>query len=123
MDRLNRVLKRKGIKLIVSVYPRSYHITGRQRETRLTTSWRNWAEQHGAAFLNLFPSFITEESPQDVIAANFIPCDVHWNAAGHARISDAFILRFPNSETLRQFLTERSRNLFCREQKPERTSP
>ncbi len=65
------------------------------------TFWRAWAEERGLPFLNFFPVFIMDEMPEDVIRRNFIRCDNHWNAAGHKRIADFFLARFPHAEALR----------------------
>lgn len=101
MDQLYLITQHRDTGLIIAIFPRPEQIAGRHLDSRQVTFWRAWTAERGVAFLNLFPAFITDEPPKEVIRRNFLVCDSHWNAAGHKRVADFFLTRFPGAEALR----------------------
>ncbi len=100
MDRLYRFTRERGIGLVIVIYPWPYNIADKHIHSRQVTFWRAWAEGREVSFLNLFPAFVTDETPENVIRRNFIECDVHWNAAGHKLVADSFLRQFPDAASL-----------------------
>lgn len=94
MTELKRLLDAHGIALTVVVYPWPDQIWRRDLDSRQVRAWRDWAAQHDSQFIDLFPAFINGDDPGQVIPKYFITGDVHWNAAGHARVADAFVREF-----------------------------
>lgn len=88
MDELAAFLGARDIQLTVAVYPWPDQIEHRDLESKQVVHWRTWAERHGAGFIDCFPAFIDERPAREVIAADFIPGDVHMNRAGNAAIAD-----------------------------------
>lgn len=91
MDRLHALLRRAGRALTVVVYPWPDHVLRGDRGSRQVTAWRDWAAQHDAGFVDLFPTFVGGDDPAVVIGRDYIPCDVHFSAAGHRRVAEAFL--------------------------------
>jgi lysophospholipase L1-like esterase len=91
MDRLAALLAREGRALTIVVYPWPDHVLRGDAASRYVTVWRDWAARHGARFVDLFPTFIGGDDPTVVIARDYIPCDVHFSAAGHRRVAEAFV--------------------------------
>jgi hypothetical protein len=94
MDRLHALLQRHGRGLTVVVYPWPDHVLRRDLGSRQVTAWRAWAARHDVRFLDLFPAFIDGDDPAAVIARDYIPCDVHFSAAGNRRMADAFLAAY-----------------------------
>ena len=96
MTMLKRLLDANGIKLTVVVHPWPDQIYRRDHPSRQNVFWKQWTEEHGALFVDLFPIFMNY-SPNSVetIQALFISGDVHWNAAGHKIVADALLGGFP----------------------------
>lgn len=94
LDKLHAFLAERGIPLTVAVYPWPDQILARDLESKQVTFWRAWARARRAGFVNLFPTFINEKDPVSVITDYFIPYDVHFNAAGHARVAEAFLNQY-----------------------------
>lgn len=91
MDALANLLKSRRIKLTVAVYPWPDQIARRDLPSKQETFWREWSQRNGARFIDYFPSFLGQGSPDEALRACFIPGDVHWNAEGHRRIADGFL--------------------------------
>lgn len=94
LDKLHAFLSARGVPLTVAVYPWPDQILARDLDSRQVAFWRAWAEKLGVGFVNLFPAFIDGRDPEKVILEDFIPYDVHFNAAGHARVAKAFLEQF-----------------------------
>ncbi|HVO10609.1 MAG TPA: SGNH/GDSL hydrolase family protein [Vicinamibacteria bacterium] len=97
MDALAALLAGRGIRLTVAVYPWPDQVLMRDRASLQARVWREWASAHGAAFLDYFPVFITDEPPQETVRRYFIPGDVHWNEAGHRLVAGPLIARLSAS--------------------------
>lgn len=93
MDELGRLLKSRGIRLTVAVYPWPDQIARRDLPSKHEIFWRDWARLHGARFIDYFPRFM-EYPADETLRAFFIPGDVHWNAAGHRLVADGFMESF-----------------------------
>jgi len=100
MDRLDELARQHGFGLIVAVYPHPHSVAAGRVDTPHVRFWRAWSERRGRPFLSLFPEFITSGPPDAVISRDFIPCDVHWNAAGHERVADFFLANYPDADAL-----------------------
>jgi lysophospholipase L1-like esterase len=92
MDRLTAFLAGRGIALTIVVYPWPDQVVRRDLESRQVTSWREWADERGARFVNLFPAFF-EADPATVLQRYYIPGDMHFNAAGNQLIAAEFLER------------------------------
>ena len=53
--------------------------------------WQDWAAARAVPFLDLFPAFMDETPPLEAYARYFIPCDSHFNAAGHALVAESYL--------------------------------
>ncbi len=92
MAQVVALCQRHGIRLSLAVYPwPAPYIAQRLTPCRHEEHWRAFCQERGLGFLDLFPAFITDEAPADVIARCFLPGDFHWNAAGHERVATAFL--------------------------------
>ncbi|MCP3978042.1 MAG: hypothetical protein GY716_01755 [bacterium] len=83
MDRLAELLRSRGIPLTLAVYPWPDQVFNRDLDSRHVVFWRTWAGRNDVAFVDLFPAFIDEREPLEVLQRLFIRGDYHWNAAGH----------------------------------------
>lgn len=91
MTRLKSLLDAHGVPLIVAVYPWPEQIFENETGSRQIRFWRRWAEDNDARFLNLFPPFLVGEGPLATYTKYFVPCDVHWNEAGHRLVAENFV--------------------------------
>jgi hypothetical protein len=90
MARLGRFLSERGIPLIVAVYPWPEQIFQRETDGRQSRFWRQWARTNEVLFLDLFAVFSRGMEPLAAYLKYFVPCDVHWNAAGHELVARTF---------------------------------
>jgi hypothetical protein len=91
MDALADLLASRGIGLTVAVYPWPDHVLLGDRDSRQATFWREWAAGRHAGFLDYFPLFVGAGDPAETVRREFIPGDIHWNAAGHGVIAGPLI--------------------------------
>jgi hypothetical protein len=89
MDLLCALLRPRGIRLTVAVYPWPDQIRHHDLASVQVAFWRQWAADHGAGFIDYFPSFVRPEA-RDALARNFIRGDIHWNEAGHEVVAAGF---------------------------------
>lgn len=94
MTELAGMLKKKNIGLTVAVYPWPIQILQKDLNSRQVLEWSQWANENGSRFLNLFPYFINEVTPEVMLSKYFIPGDVHWNAAGHKIVANQVLKAF-----------------------------
>ncbi len=87
MKQLNALCKSYGIQMIIAVYPWANHIENKELTSRQVIFWQEFARRYSIDFLNYFPDFINATEPGEVIKANFIPEDIHWNSNGHELIA------------------------------------
>ena len=91
MNELDALLSRNGIRLTIAVYPHPRQIKAGLRDSLAVTHWREWASEHNAGFVNLFPRFIDHRDWRDVIDTYFMPGDIHVNEKGHEVFAAAFL--------------------------------
>lgn len=91
LSELAQVLRERGIRMTLVVYPWPLQIDHRDLESVQVVFWREWAEAEGVDFLNLFPLFIDDQPPGQAYEKYFTPRDFHWNALGHRMVAEAFL--------------------------------
>jgi hypothetical protein len=91
MDRLDELLRPRGIGLTVAVYPWPDQIRHHDLQSKQVVFWRAWAAAHGAGFIDYFPRFIGAAPAREVLDRYFIRGDVHWNEEGHRLIAEGFL--------------------------------
>jgi hypothetical protein len=91
MDALQVFLASHGIGLTVAVYPWPDHVLLGDRDSKQAVFWRAWAAEKKAGFIDYFPLFVGVGDPNETVRRDFIPGDIHWNAAGHCIIARALI--------------------------------
>jgi len=91
MDALAELLARHGIGLTVAVYPWPDHVILGDRDSKQAAFWRAWAAEKRAGFLDYFPLFVGVGDPKETVRREFIPGDIHWNAAGHRVIAGPLV--------------------------------
>lgn len=93
MARLRAFLSERGIRMTVVVYPWPDQVLHDKPASLQVRLWRQWCEEEGVRFVDLFPPFFPREgeSRPDALRRNYIPGDVHFNAVGHATLADAFL--------------------------------
>ena len=91
MTEVQELCAKHGIRLTIAVYPSPYQLTAGNLNGIQVTFWRQFAEDHQAGFLNLFPAFIGNEPPETVYSKYFIKGDVHWNEAGNRHVAEAVL--------------------------------
>jgi hypothetical protein len=90
MGQLADLLARHGIPLTVGVYPWPDLVQAHDFPSKQETIWRTWAQEHGARFIDCFPTFMEGDGRQRV-RREFIGGDIHWNAVGHRRVADVVL--------------------------------
>lgn len=93
MNRLHRLLAGRGIGLAVAVHPWPDQVVAGDRQSRQVSFWRQWSRDHRVPFLDLFPLFVSDKDPLQVLRAYFIRGDIHWNEAGHRLVADEVLTR------------------------------
>ncbi|MBN2122665.1 MAG: SGNH/GDSL hydrolase family protein [Deltaproteobacteria bacterium] len=88
IHKLHVLCKIHRIGLHLAVYPWPENIRAPERNGTHTEHWRKFAEERHIGFIDLFPLFIDDRDPQEVIEDLFIPGDSHWNEKGHRVIAD-----------------------------------
>ncbi len=91
MARLAALCRQHKIPMTIAVHPWPELVKNRELDSLQARFWRDFAREHGAGFVNLFPLFISEEDPEMVMRKYYIPGDVHFNAAGYRRVAEFFI--------------------------------
>jgi hypothetical protein len=90
MALLSGLLRPRGIRLTVAVYPWPDQIRHHDLASVQVRFWRQWAAEHGAGFIDYFPSFVTPGA-REVLSRDFIRGDMHWNEAGHEVVAAGFL--------------------------------
>lgn len=95
MNVLADLLSKHDVKLTVVVYPWPDQIVDRELNCRQVSHWKQWCDERGARFCDLFPSFISKDASDEELRNDirryFISGDVHWNEDGHERVADEFL--------------------------------
>jgi hypothetical protein len=99
MDKVSALLRDHAIPLTIVVYPWPSQIMRPEGNDRHVLFWKSWSETNGAQFIDLFPRFVGQGAPRDVLHDYSIPLDSHWNQAGHAYVASCFLeLYTPRAE-------------------------
>lgn len=95
MDRMLALLRARGVRLTVVVYPWPDQVLAGDRESRHASFWRAWSEERAVRFVDLFPDFIGDRPAENRRAVDryFIPGDVHFNRAGNRYFAELLIER------------------------------
>ncbi len=86
-DRLAKIFADHGIRFHISVHPWRTQIERRELPSRQQEVWQKFCEERGIEFIDLFPLFINEIPPSEVISRYFFPDDIHWNENGLALVA------------------------------------
>ena len=91
MSRLAGFLREKGVPLTVVVYPWPQQVRAGTRPSRAEKEWGTWARENGAQFISLFPVFVNDTPPEEVISQYYWRNDAHWNEEGHRLVAEALL--------------------------------
>ena len=91
MDGLLTLLRERGIPLTLVVYPWPEQIANDTLDSRQVRYWSEWAKEAQVDWLDLFPTFMAGDSPEESITRYFVPGDVHFSAEGHRLVADALL--------------------------------
>ena len=95
---LKDLLDKNNIKLTIVVYPWFTQIYHQDLNSIQVKIWKEFSEKNNNQFINLFPTFISEENKNleiyEKILLDFIPYDVHWNQSGTKKVFENFIKEF-----------------------------
>jgi hypothetical protein len=93
MDEIYRLCRQYGIRLTVGVYPWPFQLRQKDPEARQVAAWRQFTDERGIDYINLFPSFHSDD-PARAIATFFIPGDFHWNEKGHQLVFSSLLRHY-----------------------------
>lgn len=94
MDKLHALLKSKGIKLTVAVYPWPGQVLYDNPDSMQVSYWRKWCKERDVSFINYFPCFLTgktKREKENIIDKYYLAGDVHFNRDGHKLIANVFL--------------------------------
>ena len=100
LGELTKLLRKRGIKLTIAVYPWPDQIWYNDYNSRQVTHWESWARENDVNFINLFPAFFSgnTKNAREIIEENYIPGDVHWNEKGHETAARHLLKFLANGE-------------------------
>lgn len=94
---LASLLKRKGIKFSVGVYPWPDQLVFDSVNSLQVRLWKDWCIQNGCyRFINHFPDFFERTSAGSWPTELFLDDDVHFNADGNRLMASKLIDAFAN---------------------------
>lgn len=88
MQKLVNLCKNNNIQITIVIYPWNSQIYAKDIPSKQQIIWRSFAEKNNIGFLDLFPIFINDESPQTILGRYFFHENDHWNACGHALVAN-----------------------------------
>lgn len=94
MDKLHALLKSRGIKLTVAVYPWPGQVLYDRTDSIQVSYWKKWCAQRDVSFINYFPYFLTgrtESEKENIIDKYYLAGDVHFNKEGHQFMANVFL--------------------------------
>jgi lysophospholipase L1-like esterase len=95
MSKLYDQLSKHRIQLTVTVYPWPTQIWHGDRSSIHVEYWRDWCNERGVDFIDIFPELIpSDASAEDKLAVLnefYLPYDMHFNARGNRLIAERFI--------------------------------
>lgn len=83
MEKLTEFCKSKQINVTVVIYPWPNLIQRHDLNNIQVRFWEGFCRRNNVRLVNLFPAFITNKNPAEMINIYFIPGDVHWNEQGN----------------------------------------
>jgi hypothetical protein len=87
MDKIATLCREWKCALTVVVYPWPDNVKAGDRNSIQVTHWRQWADSHGARFIDGFAPFFREPADQ-AVARYFIRGDVHFSELGNRLLFD-----------------------------------
>lgn len=91
MGRLAGELRDRNVALTLVVYPWPQQVRAGTRPSRAETEWGAWARENGVQFISLFPVFVNDTPPEEVISQYYWRNDAHWNEEGHWLVAEALL--------------------------------
>ena len=92
MELLLARLRSQDVGLTVVVYPWPDQIMARDIPSRQVRYWADWTTERGVRFIDLFPLFIRDSDPEQILHRYFIAGDVHFNEDGHRLVAEGFLM-------------------------------
>jgi len=87
MAKLAELCHEKVIKLTIVVYPWPVQIAAGDLESIQVQFWKQFSDEYGTGFINLFPDFFEGAPEVNVVEEYYIPGDVHFNEKGHEMVA------------------------------------
>ena len=91
MENLVRLCNNSSITMKIIVYPYPHHILNERDNCLQVNFWKIFCLDHQIEFIDLFPLFIQNKDPENIIRGNFFVEDVHWNINGHYLVASEII--------------------------------
>lgn len=91
MSRLAEELRLLQIPLTLVVYPWPQQVRAGTRPSRAETEWAAWAKENGADFISLFPIFVNQVPPDEILKRYYWKNDCHWNEEGHRLVAETLL--------------------------------
>ncbi len=89
ISRIREICDKRQISLSLAVHPWHKQIMERDTSDLFVQSWKNFADSAGIGFINLYPLFVNQENPVEIIEKCYIRNDNHWNEYGHQKVAEA----------------------------------
>ena len=96
MDRLHQLLKQKGIKLSIAVYPWPAQLKHDIEQNLQVKVWEEFCEDRCWRFYNLMPAFfaaVQDQGFEKTYDQYYLPGDIHFNRNGNALMAEQFLKR------------------------------
>ena len=92
MDELAKILRARGIKFSIGVYPWPDQIAFDVVESRQVVIWRSWCETNECTkFIDSFPDFFAFKDDPNWRKKFYLDKDVHFNATGNRLLAQRLI--------------------------------
>jgi hypothetical protein len=101
MQKLVNLCKKNNMPLTIVVYPWDVQIYARDMPSKQELIWSSFAQKNGIGFIDLFPTFINNSSPENTVEKYFFPGDPHWNTSGHALVANKVLDYIEKEEATR----------------------
>ena len=98
MTKLSDFLSSRNIPLTIVAFPWPIQIAKKDLESKHVKFWRDWAAKNGARFMNFFPYYINDRSPEEVYNEFFVPYDFHFSERGHRFFASKFLSHYLKKE-------------------------
>ena len=91
MNLLSELCNQNNIKVTIVIYPWPSIIDQRDPYNIQVGFWEKYCTMNNIGFINLYPYFINETNPTEMIQQYFIPGDVHWNIEGNQYVAEVLL--------------------------------